>query len=151
MPVHFDHDHAGFEGDGIVPSSEMTPEEMFYDDVINEQNTDPEHKAVRDAALEQIEKFTRKFVRFLVKLRALPTDCLLFATGFGYMIGCYSQKEIVQRHGGGPETKANVNKYIKSIQREMGMDPVIGQRDKEACRNMKASREKQLRKTNCEH
>jgi hypothetical protein len=100
-------------------------------------------KEIRQAALEQMETFKRKFARPMVAWRALASDCLLFSNGFGYMIGCDNQQELADRH---TVTKQAVSKQIKKNQRANNLPEVAGQRDAKGRLHMKESREKQLRK-----
>lgn len=157
MSEFYDNDDVGFEDGGErVPT--VGPEEIveptflgsFGGEDVAEVSSDDlspeeiEHAAIRQAAREQMEDFKRIFIRPMVAWRALPSDCLLFANGFGYLIGCASQMDIVKRHGGGEEVKANVNKYIVKYQRAQGTGSLPGQRGTEARLNMKGARENQL-------
>lgn len=101
---------------------------------------------VREYCLRLMERFEVFMVDNLVTLRTLPTDCLIFAAGYGHKIDCYSQKDIVTRHGGSEETKANVSKYIKRFQRAAKIGAVAeGQRSEVANNNMRRARLEQLK------
>ncbi|MDE2020900.1 MAG: hypothetical protein KGJ13_11240, partial [Patescibacteria group bacterium] len=93
---------------------------------------------------EKMDQFILRFVRPLVSLQYLVTDCLLWANGFGHLIGCEKQTDIVRRHGGSKAAKANVNKYIKRFQRSLGVGQTVGQRSLDGCQAMREARLRQL-------
>jgi glycogen debranching enzyme len=125
---------------------EPSPEEEFQRrQELSEGAEDPALREYREAARREMDKFKEKFITPLIELRMLPTDCLLFANSFGWMIGCYCQQDIVRRHKGAPSAKANVSKYVKQYKRRLGLAAVAGQRDEAACENMKAARKGQLK------
>lgn len=89
-------------------------------------------------------EFKERFITPLIRLRTIPTDCLIFAGGFGHMIGCFCQKDLVMRHGGQPSAKANVSKYIKEFSRSIRLPAIQGQRDADAANRMRQARKSQL-------
>lgn len=127
---------------GMEPPAHV---EAASDAVMDDE--DAMRAAARAAALEEMRRFKSTIMKILVRFRALQTDCLIFGAGFGHLIGCESQTDIVKRHGGSPETKANVNKYIMQFQRIFGKGRLApGQRSVGASLTMKHARNRQLQK-----
>lgn len=106
---------------------------------------EPGNSEYRDEAIACLNGFELRFARQLVRLRFLATDCLLFANHYGHLIGCYSQTDIVKRHKGDPSAKANVNKWVKSFQRQIRLPDLVGQRDATGRRNIYKARKSQLK------
>jgi hypothetical protein len=102
-------------------------------------------REIRDAARQQMAEFRERFVTPLIELRMLPTDCLIFANGYGHLIGCHSQQDIVRRHERAANAKANVSKYVKQFKRRIGLPALNGQRDESACESMREARNQQLK------
>jgi hypothetical protein len=98
----------------------------------------------RQEAAEKMQEFKERFITPLIELRSLPTDCLIFANSYGYLIGCHSQKDLVKRHRKDPKAKSNVSKYIKQFARRIKLPSVAGQRDEAGCKNMSDARKEQL-------
>lgn len=108
-------------------------------------HSESDNQAYREASRRNLERFEKRFIVPLIELRSLATDCLIFANGYGYLIGCESQRDLVKRHNADPKSKANVCKYVKKYQRQLNLPPLPGQRDGDGCSNMRDSRCEQLK------
>jgi hypothetical protein len=124
---------------------EEAEQEFQHRQELAEDSEDPALREYREAARKEMEKFKERFIAHLIELRNLPNDCLIFANGYGYLIGCYCQQDLVKRHKGAPSAKANISKYVKKYKRQMGLPALSGQRDEAACKNMKTARKEQLK------
>lgn len=102
----------------------------------------------REQARESMAEFRERFITPLAELHMLPTDCLIFANGYGHVIDCYCQKDIVERHRQAPNAKANVSKYVKQYTRRQNLPALSGQRDEAACQRMREARNEQLETKN---
>ena len=107
-------------------------------------NEDEVGEAYREASRRQLD-FLRRVIMAIQDYRgdkAFAIDCACLALGFHALARAKTQEELAQRHAC---TKANVNRAVNSIQFAIGIEPLPGQRCKEARGKFSEVRKQQLK------
>lgn len=141
-----DHDGIQFR-DRNAMAEELAKVDFPYESIDKEPTVEEAAEIFREAARTAMDFYRTVFMR-IVDFKGdknFALDCAMLALGWYDLARAYTQEDIAKRY---KCERANVNRLVNKIQKNVGIPPMDGQRGQSAREKFSTARKKQLKQNN---